>query len=340
VALLLLKLTERWGKRLKALVTGGTGFIGSHLISYLLNKKARVKILVRKPDIAQKLFGKKVQLIQGDILDRPSLREAVNDVDVVFHLAAALGATPISHKEFFRVNAQGTENILKVCRKSGISRFVYCSTVAVSGDIKNPPANEEAPYNPDEIYEKSKCRGEEIALEFARKGLTVVVARPTWVYGPRDTRTLKLFRAIRRRRFIIAGKGTNLQHPVYVKDVAQGLYLCAQRDILKGEVFILGGNEFITVGQLINKIASLLGVELPSVKLPLWTLRPFGWIMGWSGKLLGFEPPLSPSKIAFFAKNRAYDISKAKRELGYRPKVNLERGLRQTLGWYIQNGYL
>ena len=325
---------------MRALVTGGTGFIGSHLINYLLNKKAAVRVLVRNPDKAKGLFGRKTQLVQGDILDPRSLREAINDVDTVFHLAAALGATPFSDKEFFRVNAEGTENILKVCRKSGIHRFVYCSTVAVSGDIKNPPANEAVPYNPNDIYEKSKCRGEEIALKFAKKGLPVVIARPTWVYGPRDTRTLKLFRAIKRRRFIIVGKGTNLQHPVYVKDVAQGLYLCAQRDIPTGEVFILGGNEVLTIGQLINKIASLLGVELPSIKLPLWTVRPFGWLMGWGGKLLGFEPPLSPSKVAFFAKNRAYDISKAKRELGYRPIVNLERGLRQTLGWYIQNSYL
>jgi len=325
---------------MRALVTGGTGFIGSHLIDYLLNKKATVKALVRHPIKARQLLGKKIQLIHGDILDPLSLKEAVKDVDTVFHLAAALGATPISNREFFRVNAQGTENVLKVCRKSDIHRIVYCSTVGVLGDIKNPPANEEAPYNPDEVYDRSKCEGEEIALSFAREGLMVVVARPTWVYGPRDTRTLKLFRAIKRRKIIIVGKGNNLQHPVYVRDVAQGLYLCAQRDVPKGEVFILGGNEVITVGQLINKIASLLAVELPSVKLPLWSVRPIGWLMGWGGKLLGIEPPLSSSKVAFFAKNRAYDISKAKRELKYRPTVKLDRGLRQTLGWYIQNSYL
>jgi len=325
---------------LKALVTGGTGFIGSHLINYLLTKKAKVKVLVRNLDKAKKLFGKRIQFVQGDILDYSSLREAVNGVDTIFHLAAAMGATPISNREFFRVNAEGTENILKISWKSSIERFVYCSTVAVTGDIKNPPADEKAPYNPDDIYERSKCQGEKIALKFARAGFPVVIARPTWVYGPRDTRTLKLFRAIKRKRIIIVGKGSNLQHPVYVKDVAQGLYLCAYRDIPKGEVFILGGNEVMTIGQLINKIASLLGVELSSIKLPLWTVRPFGWLMGWGGKLLRVEPPLSPSKIAFFAKNRAYDISKAKRELGYRPTVKLERGLRQTLGWYIQNGSL
>lgn len=319
-------------------MTGGTGFIGSHLIERLLIEVHNVKVLLRRGVLREQRKG--VNIHYGDLLDKSSLGEAVKEVDAVFHLAGALGGSILSTDVFFDVNAKGTENILKACEDSGIRRFIHCSSVGVLGDIDGPPAKEDYPCNPSDPYEESKLEGEKIALSFAKKGMPIVVVRPTWVYGPGDRRTLKLFRAIQRKRFFMVGDGKTFEHPVYISDLIDGMALLLEREIRAGEIFHIGGEEIVTIEELCNLIAAGLGVKIPGFRLPVGPVKLAGGLIEGIYKVFGREAPISPGKIGFFLKNRAYDISKAKRILGYFPKVRLKEGLPVTIRWYRDHGFL
>ena len=326
---------------MKALVTGGTGFIGSHLVNFLLNQGVEVKVLARNPDKAEKLFGGEVEVIIGELENKISLIEAVKNANVVFHLASRLSDGDYSRADFYKVNVEGTKNLLSVCDFSTLKCFIHCSTVNVLGHLKIVPASEETPYNPSGSYEETKYQGEMIALEFARKACPVVIVRPTWVYGPGDLKNLKLLKLIKDKRFLIVGRGLNLHHPVYVSDVVEGLYLSSIKDTESGDIFILGGNEIVTTRELVQKVAQLLEVAPPTrFWIPLNLAKTVAFLTEPLFDVLGKKSPITQGRIEFFSTNKAYDISKAREVLGYEPKVNLNKGLAETISWYIKQGLL
>jgi dihydroflavonol-4-reductase len=211
----------------------------------------------------------------------------------------------------------------------------------VHGDVEHPPANEDAPLKPGDIYQETKLEGERVAREAAAKtGVEVVVARPTGIYGPGDRRLLKLFRGVARRRFVILGDGRISYHLTYIDDLTEGFRLCGTVPAAAGRTYILAGGEVTTLNELVELIAEEARVPPPKVHVPVWPFWMAGALCEALCAPLGIEPPLYRRRVDFFTKSRAFDITRARQELGYAPAVGLREGIRRTLDWYRAAGWI
>lgn len=325
---------------MKILVTGGTGFTGGHLVSRLIQQGHTVRVLARKTSNVKPLERINVELVYGDIIDKNAVKEAIKGIDYVYNIAALFRKAGVPDRMYREVNVEGTRNILDVSREEGVKRIVHCSTIGVLGHIGDPPADEKTAYNPGDIYQETKCEAEKLALSYHQKyKVPVVVARPAAIYGPGDTRMLKLFRLIAKRRFVMIGKGRVYLHLVYIDDLVTGLELCMQKGTL-GQVYIIGGNEYVSLNELSKLIAEELNVSIPKIHLPAWPFKILGSLCEVLCKPFGIEPPIYRRRVDFFTKNRAFDISRAKEELGYQPKFDLKTGIHHTCQWYKQHGYI
>jgi len=325
----------------KTFVTGVSGFTGGWLAKRLVEQGYDVRGLVRDPEKAGHLKDLGVTLIKGDLRDKNSFKSAVQGVDVVFHVAAAYRQEGIPNKFFWEVNLDGTRNMLEAAKEAGVKRFVHTSTVGVQGEIANPPATEDAPFNPGDVYQESKKAGELLARKFFEENdLPGTVVRPVGIYGPGDTRFLKIFKFVYNGKFRMIGSGKVLYHLTFVDDLVQGIILAGEKDEALGQVYTIGGPEFTTLERLVEMIAEALQVPVPKNKLPVWPFWIAGLLCEGICRPLRIEPPIYRRRLDFFTKDRAFDISKARRELGYEPKVDLKTGLKITGDWYKQMGWL
>jgi dihydroflavonol-4-reductase len=323
------------------LITGISGFIGGHLAEHFIRQGTTPRALVRNPQTIGLEGESKLEKVQGDLADLDSIIRAVQGVDIVYHLAAELKQGVVRPEVLFQVNADGAANVVNACLTAGVRKLVFCSSVGVLGNIEGAPATESAEACPDDDYEKSKYEGELIALGAgAHSKLDVVIVRPAWVYGPRDTRTLKLFRMINKGRMMIVGNGRTLQHPVHVSDVVKGIVAAGERRVIRGSIFHLAGPRIVTIRELLELSARLLGARLIPLRIPLRPAILLANILEPMFKLWGKEAPLTRGKLGFFTKNRAYSIETARKLLNYEPTMDLEAGLRQTFTWYRENGML
>ena len=324
---------------MKILVTGASGFTGSHLARRLLQKDHSVRVLVRPQSYIDEDLAGSAERIDGDLTRPSDCHKAVEGCDAVYHIAA-LYREEKNPKAFFDVNVDGTRNILEACKAFGVGRIVHCSTVGVHGHLKQVPGGEDAPFHPGDAYQRSKLEGELLALEYHRKhGLPVSVFRPTGIYGPGDLRLLKFFRMARKRRPLI-GNGKPHYHLTYIDDLVEGIILCGTHHDAVGEVFILGGPEAPTLREWYDTIAELLGVKPVGMRLPVWPFLAAGAVLELLFKPFGLQPPLHRRSVHFFTHDRWFDISKAQRVLGYSPKVGLREGMEKTARWYESQGLL
>jgi nucleoside-diphosphate-sugar epimerase len=269
------------------------------------------------------------------------VQRAARDIDVVYHIAALFRPENVSRREMWEINVQGTANMLNAAIQAGVKRFVHCSTIGVHGDVKNPPANEDAPYAPGDHYQESKTEAERVVLRYMDQNrLPLVVFRPGGIYGPRDLRFLKLFKAIQRRRFVMLGSGQVIYQMVYIDDLVDGILLCGTRAEALGKVYILTGAEPVTLNQIVRSIAAALDVPPPRLRFPVTPVYVAGLMCELLCKPFGIHPPLYRRRVDFFRKTRCFDISKAQREIGFQPKTDLHTGIRRTADWYRANGYL
>lgn len=324
-----------------AFVTGASGFTGGYLVRKLVRDGYRVRALIRESSRRDGLQGLDVDWVVGDITDRSSLAGKLQGVDIVFHVAAAYRQEGIPKEHFFKVNVEGTRNLLEEASKAGVGRFVHCSTVGVQGEIKDPPATEEAPYNPGDWYQESKMEGELLALRYIRDGAVPgVVARPVGIYGPGDTRFLKLFKFVYNGKFRMLGSGDVLYHLTYVEDVVQGMILCGEKKEALGEVFTIGGPQYLPLKDLVVLIADAFDRPVSRFHLPIWPFMAAAAACETICRPLRIEPPIYRRRLDFFTKDRAFDISKARKLLGYEPHMDLNRGIHITAGWYLEQGLL
>jgi dihydroflavonol-4-reductase len=325
----------------RSLVTGATGFTGSHLVRRLAADGESVRVLVRPDSTSPKSFPPGVEVVAGDLTDGATVQQAVAGVDTVYHLAAVYREAKHPDSHYARVHVDGTGRLLEAATANAVQRFVHCSTVGVHGHVSAPPADEEAPYGAGDIYQRTKLAGEQLARSYhGRDGMAVTVARPTAIYGPGDTRLLKLFRMIARRRFFFLGSGDIFYHMVHVDDLVRGLRLLGTSPRAPGEVFILGGAQYYTLREIACFIADAVGVPHSWLRLPA---RPFQIAGSLCEKVcipFGIEPPLHRRRVDFYTKSRAFSIAKAWDLLGYTPTVSLRDGLQATLRWYRANGYI
>ena len=325
----------------KVLITGSTGFVGSRLCREMLEHGYTVNALHRKSSDLSSLKDLDVRLIEGDINDLESLRRAMTDVTYVFHIAALFRQAKFTDEVYRKVNLEGTENVLRVARERGVNRVIHCSTVGVHSHIPKPPANESEPYRPGDIYQETKAEGEKIAQEWFRSGkLNGVVIRPAMIWGPGDKRTLKLYKGIAKRRFVLIGTGETLVHWVMVDDLVKGFRLAAEKPQAAGQTYIFAGERPVTLKYLISTIANAIGVKPLPFRIPAAPVQILGDIVEAICIPLKIEPPIYRRRVDFFTKTRAFDCTKARAELGYRPKWKFEDEVKVIVNWYIDKGWI
>jgi nucleoside-diphosphate-sugar epimerase len=326
----------------KILVTGGTGFTGSCLVRRLVAKGSAVRALVRSPEKGNALTELGIELVQGDVTNPESLRKAMEGIELVYHIAGAFRQEKISDNQMWEINCQGVQNMLDAAITAGtVQRFVHCSTIGVHGDIKDPPANEETPYDPGDVYQESKAGGEKIAVEYMKQGkMPITIFRPGGIYGPGDMRFLKLFQSIKNKRFVMIGSGEISYSLIYIDDLVEGIILCGTHQKAVNNIYILTGDPALTLNQFAAIIAEILNVPLPMWHIPDKPVYFTSYICEKVFKYFGLEPPIYRRRVNFFRKNRSFSLNKARLELDFEPRVEPKEGLTRTACWYEEQGLL
>ncbi|MAG52813.1 MAG: hypothetical protein CMH62_02525 [Nanoarchaeota archaeon] len=324
---------------MKILVTGASGFIGKHLVRRLVEKH-KVKCLVRESSNVEELKKLKVELVYGGLLDKKSLANAVKNVDVVYHLAAVLGSKAEDKKDIWDANVEGTRNIIDAACKAKVSKFVHFSTFLVYG-YTDEPATEETPYTAETtFYGKSKRKSEEVVKEYSDKIKTVII-QPTIIHGEGlDFGFSSLFPAIQNGKFMFIGNGENLQHLGYIENFIEGALLAGEKKEAVGKKYIIGDEAPITFNLLVENIADILNVKASKVHLNEKIARMSVFPLKILSKLTNTNPLLDNKRINFMVNNQAGNISKIKKELGYKPKISSRDGLEKTIEYYKKTGFL
>jgi nucleoside-diphosphate-sugar epimerase len=326
----------------KILVTGGTGFTGSHLVKRLLSKGHEVVALDnQKGRFSEELEKLGAKITIGSVTDKELVDRLVQGCDVIHHLAAAFRKIDLPKTVYWDVNVNGTRYLLEAAQKHGVRKFVYCSTCGVHGDVKNPPAPETAPITPADYYQYTKYEGEKVAQEFIDKGLNVTILRPAAIYGPGDPeRWVMLFKQTAPGRFLMFGSGEATYHPLYIDNLVDAFDLAAEKETSAGQTYLIADEYYYSLNDLVKEIGKVLNINVTIIHLPFWPL----WLVAVACEAvctpLGISPPIFRRRVDWFRQNRAFDISKAKRELGYSPAVDLHTGLSHTAKWYRETGYL
>ena len=324
---------------MRVLVTGTTGFTGGHLARALVARGYQVRTFQR--DAAQDSRVNGAEIAVGDLRDPAAIRQAVEGINIVYHVAAIYRQAGVPREVYRAVNATAAGQIVEAAAAAGVRRVVHCSTVGVHGDIDRPPADEDAPLKPGDVYQQTKLEGERLARAAGeRLGIEVTVVRPSGIFGPGDRRLLKLFRGVARRRWITLGRGRIYYHLTYIDDLVEGFRLCGEHPAAANRTYILAGGEVSTLNALVAMVAEVAGVPAPTLHLPVW---PF-WMAGAACEAVcapfGLEPPIYRRRVDFFTKSRAFDIGRARREIGYAPQITLRDGVTRTLEWYRAHGWL
>jgi len=332
------------------LVTGGTGFIGSHLVERLLASGRKVRVLALKKPWApielenQKIIeGKGAEIVYGDLRDYESLIPAVRGVDVVFHLGAVSRPMRIPARLYYEINRDGTQNILEAAHQASVKKFIYISTVSVLGVSPDGHPLSEEEYQPEvSHYALSKKEGENLALRyFWQHKLPVVVVRPCLIYGPRCLVRLIMFHYVKRGLFPLFNGGQARMEFCYVKNLVEAMLLAEQNDQVLGEVFNVTDGQSYPIKKVLDTIARELGVRPPFLRIPVWLGKAAGLGMEAVSKIAGVYPPFSRTAADWMSKSQSvYDCSKAKKLLGYNPTISLSEGIKETIAWYRRKGLL
>jgi nucleoside-diphosphate-sugar epimerase len=323
------------------LVTGGTGFTGSHLVRRLLNRTDSVRVLDSAPGLfCDELRGLGAEITIGSVTDAALVDRLTRGVRRVYHVAAVFRQINLPKRVYYDVNVLGTRIVAEAALRHGVESFVYSSTQGVHGNIANPPGDEDSPIAPEDYYQETKYLGEQEVSTLVAQGLPATTLRPTAIYGPGDAaRFLFLFRWALGRWFPMFGNGRTLYHPVYIDNLVDAFELAGERPG-RGEVLLIGDLQYSTLNDLVSAVGVSLGVAVRIVHLPFTPL----WLASSACEAvctpLGLEPPLFRRRADWFRQNRAFTIDRARRVLGYAPKIDLPTGLARTAQWYRDNGYL
>lgn len=337
---------------MKILVTGGTGFTGSHLVKHLLREGHDVVAFDNQEGIVLdelKKLGAKVVL--GSVTDRDALAKAMEGCEVVFHLAAAFRKINVPKSEYDDTNIHAMRTLLDLCKLNKIRKVVYCSTQGVHGNIaslaQNPPVpgTEDSPIKPEDYYQYTKHQGELVAQEYMQD-LDITILRPTALYGPADpARFLMLFKQVKKGWFPFFGPGKAFYHPVYVENFCDAFDLAVSHPASRGRTYIIADDKYFHIKEIVQKIADIEKADglikgCRMVHLPFRPMYLLSFLVAGIWKLFPGDPPLFPRRVDWYRQNRGFDISRARKELDYEPKVKLDEGLKLAYDWYRAHGYL
>jgi len=327
---------------MKIFVTGATGFTGAHLVERLVDRGHQVIGLDNQEGLAGPDLRKRgVELHIGSVADKQLVDCLTEGCERVYHLAAAFRKVNLPKSAYWDVNVNGTRYVLEAARAHGVERVLYCSTCGVHGNVKHPPADENAPIAPADYYQLTKWEGERVAQEFIHDGLWVSIVRPAAIYGPGDPeRFVMLYRRAAKGRFIMLGNGDTHYHPLYVSNLIDSMELATEVDAARGQAYLIADDRSVPIKELVASIGEALDVNVRFRHLPFWPVYLAALACEIVYKPLPAEPPIFRRRVDWFRQHRSFDISKARRELGYKPAVDLKTGLAKTAVWYKENGYI
>ena len=327
---------------MRILVTGGTGVTGKALVMRLLADGHQVVALDNKEGHkTDELRRQGAEVVIGSVTDRDTVERCMAGVEVVHHVAAAFREMHLPDAVYAHVNIEGTRIVADAALRHGVRKFVYCSTCGVHGNVAKPPATEDSPIQPNDYYQHTKYEGERVTLEHYRQGLPVTILRPNAIYGPGDPgRYYMIFKRVQRGVFPMFGSGKTLYHTLYIDNLIDAFLLAQEPDKGLGEAYLIADEHPIEIEELVRRVARTMGTEVRIPHYPVWPLVVLGHVTEKVCKPFGIEPPIFPRRVDWFRLDRAFDIGKAARELGYRPKVALDEGLRRAYDWYRAEGLL
>lgn len=327
---------------MRILVTGGTGFTGKALVKRLLDLGHEVVALDYKEGLkTQEIRDWGAEVILGSVTDKEVVRRAMKDVEIVHHVAAAFREMNVPDSYYHEVNVGGTKNVLEAALEAGVRKLVYCSTCGVHGNIDRPPGGEDAPIRPADYYQRTKYEAEPIVRELCDRGLPTVILRPAAIYGPGDPERFGLiFRRVARGTFPMFGSGRTYYHPLYIDSLVDAFVLAMEEGKGVGEAYLIADEQYLEIKDLVQRVAKALNVNVKISHYPITPILVAGHLCEAVCKPLGVTPPIFPRRVDWYRQNRAFKIDKAKRELGYQPKVDIDEGLRRTAEWYRAEGYL
>ena len=322
------------GRELKsALVTGASGFLGGNLVAALCGRGVKVRALARSTSDLRRLAGLGAEIVRGDVCDSASLRESARGQQVVFHTAAKVPDWG-PRREFFRVNLDGTRNLVAACQDAGVERLVHVSSMTVLGLPRQGAAvDEQSPYDPSpkDAYTASKIEAEKIVLAAnGQRDLSTVAIRPGAIWGPGDPSiTPRIAALLRRGRAVYIGRASNRLALSYVDNLTLGLRLAAETPAAAGQVYHLTDGESVTAREVIDGLAALLGTARPRWSVPFFFIYAAAAALEGVARLLRRRspPPFTRYGVRLMASDCRYNNRKAERELGFRPIVSFQQGL-------------
>ncbi len=325
-----------------ALVTGATGFTGGALAREMQRRGYAVRALVRDPnaDTAKALADKGIELVRGDIRDADDVKRAAEGVELIQHIAAVFRTAGHPDSYYHDVNVAGVEHVIAAAQHHGTPRTVHCSTVGVHGHVAQIPSDETAPYNPGDIYQDTKLEGERVMQRAIAGGFPGVIFRPAGMYGPGDLRFLKVFRGVQKGRFPMFGSGEVTYQFTYIDDLVDGIILCGQHPDAMGGLLILCGDGWVSLSHFVRLVAAAVGGKPPRIHWPLGPLLAAAKVCEALCKPLKIDPPLHVRRCEFYIKARAFSNAKAKRVLGFQPKISMAEGVYRTAQWYHEQGLI
>jgi nucleoside-diphosphate-sugar epimerase len=326
---------------MRILVTGGTGFTGTALVQRLLQEGHNVVALDYKEGLQCDALRKRgAEVIIGSVTDPAAVERSMRGVEFVFHLAAAFRELNVPDSFYDEVNVGGTRVVLHAARRAGVRKFLYCSTCGVHGNVEHPPADEDAPIRPADYYQRTKYEAEPLVKQEAGD-MEVVILRPAAIYGPGDPeRFFMIFKRVAKGTFPMFGSGRTLYHPLYIDNLVDAFLLCMPQGVGSGREYLIADEKYYAIEDIVQAVARALDVPVRIPHYPVLPVVAVGHIVEKLCKPLGITPPIFPRRVDWYRQNRAFDIGRARRELGYRPRIELEEGLRRTGIWYREMGYL
>lgn len=324
-----------------ALVTGGTGFIGSHLVEKLLQKGYAVRCLVRPTSNLIWLKNLDIEFVYGDFFHEDSLKQALDNVEYIFHAAGVTKAR--TKQEYFLINTEATARLLRAAWKSNpsIKKFVHISSLAAVGpSLDGKPVNEETSRHPINTYGKSKMQAELECLAYQDK-LPITIIRPPAVYGQRDRDFLKFFRCVEYGILPIVSSSEAKLSLVHISDLVSGILLATEMGNATNQTYFIADENFYTWRELGGIAAEQFRKKIHTLYIPPWALYTVAFAVE---TVSAFQ-----RKATLFNREKAKealqeywicDVGKAKQELGFQSQISIEKGIQQTIAWYRDKGWL